>query len=81
MDVKEKNMTIEVKKEERENSQALIRRFTKKVKRSGILIRARKSRFYQPVSKSKEMKKKAALRREKLSKEYQKQAKLGLNKK
>jgi ribosomal protein S21 len=74
-------MSVEVKKEERENSQALIRRFTKKIKRSGILIRARKARFHQPVSQSKEMKKKAALRREKLKKEYQKKAKLGLLKK
>jgi ribosomal protein S21 len=74
-------MSIEVKKEGRENSQALIRRFTKKVKKSGVLVRARKSRFYQPPLKSKEMKKKAALRREKLKKEYQKLVKLGLSKK
>ena len=73
-------MPVEVKKEERENSQGLIRRFRKKVQKSGILARARKTRFHHP-SKSKEMRKKAALRREKLKIEYEKLEKLGLSKK
>lgn len=73
-------MPVEVKKSERENSQSLIRRFTRKVQQSGILLRARKSRFYQR-QKSKKMRKKAALRREKLKKEYEKLKKLGLLKK
>ena len=69
-------MGLEVKKTERETSQSLIRRFTKKVKQSGILLRARKSRFHQR-SKSRQMKKRTALRREKLKKEYEKLKKLG----
>lgn len=73
-------MSIEVKKSERENSQSLIRRFTRKVQQSGILLRARESRFYQR-QKSKKMRKEAALRREKLKKEYEKLKKLGLLKK
>ena len=73
-------MTIEVKKQDREYSQALIRRFTKKVQRSGILLRARKNQFHKPL-KSKGMKKKAALRRENLRSEYEKLRKLGLSKK
>ncbi len=69
-------MTLEVKKQERETAQNLIRRFTKRVQKSGILLKARKSRFYQR-SKSHQMKKKAALRREKLKQEYKKLEKLG----
>ncbi|MDP2966844.1 MAG: hypothetical protein Q8N87_00260 [bacterium] len=73
-------MSLEVKKQERENSQSLIRRFRKKVQKSGILLRARKIRFRQR-SKNKEMKKRTALRREKLKAEYEKLEKLGLSKK
>jgi len=75
-----KYMPVEVKKSERENSQSLIRRFTRKVQQSGILLRARESRFRRR-QKSKKMRKKAALRREKLKKEYEKLKKLGLLKK
>ncbi|GAG98908.1 unnamed protein product [marine sediment metagenome] len=73
-------MTLEVKKQERETTQALIRRFTKKVKQSGILLWTRRGRFHKR-SKSRQMKKRAALRREKLRKEYQKLEKLGESKK
>ena len=73
-------MALEVQKQERETTQALIRRFTKKVQQSGILLRARKSRFHKR-SKSRQMKKRAALRREKLRKEYQELEKLGKSKK
>lgn len=73
-------MGLEVQKQERETTQALIRRFTKKVQQSGILLRARKSRFHKR-SKSRQMKKRAALRREKLREEYQKLEKLGKSKK
>jgi ribosomal protein S21 len=70
-------MGIEVKKQERETTQSLIRRFTKRVQKSGVLRRARDSRFHKR-SKSRQMKKRAALRREQLRKEYQKLKKLGL---
>lgn len=73
-----KNMTIEANKQERENSQSLIRRFRQKIQRSGLLVQARKRRFYQPSVKSKQMKKRTALRREKLKAEYKKLEKLGL---
>jgi len=69
-------MVIEVKKQQRETTQSLIRRFTKKVQQSGILLRARESRFHQR-SKSHQMKQRAALRREKLKREYEKLKKLG----
>jgi len=69
-------MVLEVKKEERETGQALIRRFTTKVKRSGILVRARKGRFFQKL-KSKQLKKRSAIRREDMKKHYEKLKKLG----
>ncbi|OGZ18678.1 MAG: hypothetical protein A2175_00070 [Candidatus Nealsonbacteria bacterium RBG_13_42_11] len=69
-------MVLEVKKGERENSQNLIRRFTKRVQKSGILLWARKRRFHKRI-KSKDMRKKAAMRRENLREEYEKLEKLG----
>ncbi|MDD2696589.1 MAG: hypothetical protein PHE52_00310 [Candidatus Pacebacteria bacterium] len=73
-------MAVEARKQERENSQGLIRRFSKKVQQSGVLVRARANRFFKR-SKSPEMSKRAALRREKLKKEYEKLKKLGLERK
>ncbi|MFH1462643.1 MAG: hypothetical protein ABIG08_03055 [bacterium] len=69
-------MPLEVKKQERETSQALIRRFTKRIQRSGILIWARKNRF-RKRSRSEQMQRRAALRKEKLKEEYKKLKKLG----
>lgn len=69
-------MGIEARKQNRETSQSLIRRFSRKIKQSGILLRARRARFRRPV-KSHQMKKKAALRREEIKKEYEKLRKLG----
>ena len=69
-------MGLEVKKTEKENSQSLVRRFTRKVQQSGILRVARKNRFHHR-QKSKEMKKRATLRREQLREEYEKLKKLG----
>ncbi|OGZ24243.1 MAG: hypothetical protein A2896_00125 [Candidatus Nealsonbacteria bacterium RIFCSPLOWO2_01_FULL_43_32] len=69
-------MALEVKKQERETAQSLVRRFGKRVQQSGLLIRARKTRF-RKRPKSHLAKKRAALRREELRKEYQKLKKLG----
>ncbi len=69
-------MALEVRKQERETSQAIIRRFSTGMKRSGILVRARKVRFRERI-KSQNMQKKAALRRKELSIEYKKKEKLG----
>ena len=70
-------MVIEAKKQERETSQSLIRRFTKRVQKSGVLRQARENRYHKR-SKSQQMKKRAALRREQLRKDYQRLKKLGL---
>lgn len=69
-------MSLEIKKQERETSQALIRRFTKGVQQSGILRRARELQFFHKA-KSQNMRKEAALRREDRRKEYKKLEKLG----
>ena len=69
-------MALEIKKEGRETSQSLVRRFSRRMKQSGILLRARKMRF-KGKAKSRQMKKRSALRREELKKEYEKMEKMG----
>jgi len=69
-------MALEIRKKERETSQNLIRRFSRRIQESGILLRARKIRFKER-KKSEQMKKRAALRREELKKEYERLRKLG----
>jgi ribosomal protein S21 len=69
-------MTLKVKKQDKENTQSLVRRFQKSVQQAGILIRSRKNRFHQR-NKSETAKKRAALRKEELRKEYAKLKKLG----
>lgn len=47
---------MKVQKQTRENSQSLVYRFTKAVQKSGILIEARKRKFFEKP-KSKNLKK------------------------
>jgi len=69
-------MVLEVKRRQKESVQSLIRRFTQRVRRSGVLIQARKVRFKEE-SKSKQAKKKAALKKAELRKKYEKLKKTG----
>ena len=69
-------MALEVKRKDKETVQSLLRRFTRNVQQSGILLRARKTRF-KARRKSQQMKKRAALRREEIKKKYEKLKKLG----
>ncbi len=69
-------MILEVKKQNKESSQSLIRRFYRRVQKSGILHRARKNRF-RNRKKSEQMKKRTALRREEMRRKYEKLKKLG----
>jgi len=71
-----KNQKFEIKKQERETNQALIRRFTRRLKNSGILINAKKSQF-RKRPKSSQMRKRAVLRKLEIRKEYEKKIKLG----
>ncbi len=69
-------MPIEIKRKQKESPQNLIRRFSQRIQRSGILIRTRKNRF-KIRQKSKQMKKRSALRREEVRIEYERLKKLG----
>ncbi|MCH7828855.1 hypothetical protein IH982_03300 [Patescibacteria group bacterium] len=71
-----KNSKFEIKRQERETNQALIRRFSRRLKNSGILINAKKSQFRKRV-KSAQMRKRAVLRKLEIRKEYEKKRKLG----
>lgn len=69
-------MALEIKRQARETSQSLVRRFGQRLQRSGILIRARRGRF-KARHKSDATKKREALRREELRQEYRRLEKLG----
>lgn len=53
---------VEVKKKDNESFDSLLRRFNRKIQQSGVLIRARKTRFFEPP-KSRNLQKVAARRR------------------
>ena len=69
-------MPLKVERQPKESSQNLIRRFTQKVRLSGILLEVRKRQFWQRP-KSRQLKKRSALRREEKKREYEKLKKLG----
>jgi len=69
-------MPLEVQKQNRESSQNLIRRFSQRLRKSGVLLEARKRR-YKTGEKSRQLKKRSALRRREKKKEYEKLRKLG----
>jgi hypothetical protein len=69
-------MAFEIKRQGRESSQGLVRRFGQRLQRSGILLRARRKRF-KTREKSATGKKRRALRREELKAEYLRLEKLG----
>jgi DNA-binding transcriptional regulator YhcF (GntR family) len=46
---------IEVKRKDKETSESLIRRFSRRVQQSGILVHARKSRFRTDEKSKREM--------------------------
>ncbi len=70
-------MPLEVKKQDKENAQSLIRRFTRSIQRSGLLRESRKRRFHQR-DMGDLAKKRSALRREQMREEYARLEKLGL---
>lgn len=58
-------MAVEVRRKEKEPVGSLLRRFTRRVQQSGVLLNARRGRFYVK-SKTKRQTKASALRREQL---------------
>lgn len=67
---------VEVKKRENETTAAMLRRFTRRMQQSGILIRARKERFFEQKP-TKRVVRERALRRRKMTKERTRLEKLG----
>ena len=67
---------IEVKKKDRETSESLIRRFSRRVHQSGVLLTARKGRFYAK-DKSRRQVRESAQYRAKVKKEVDKLKKIG----
>jgi len=67
---------IEVKRKEGESFESLMRRFGRKVQQSGILMRARKIRYYTRT-KSRNLQRRSAVRRTELKKEREEAKRLG----
>ena len=70
-------MAIEVRKKERESAGLLLRRFSRRVQQSRILLQAREGRFYRKA-KTKRQKRATALRREQLRAQRKDMMKMGL---
>lgn len=70
-------MAIQVKRRYKETTASLLRRFTRRVQQSGILIQARRVRFREK-EKTKREKRASALRRQKILAEKEKLRKMGL---
>lgn len=67
---------VEVKKREGESPESLLRRFTKRVQSSGVLLRAKQGRYYAP-KRSKLDSKEAAARRQLISEKKEFLRKIG----
>lgn len=67
---------VQIRKRENESTGSLLRRFTRAVKLSGLLIRARSRRYYEPP-KSEFQQKREATRKIMWRKEILRQKKLG----
>ena len=72
---------VEVKRKENESFESLLRRFNRKIQQSGVLIRARRTRFFEPTRSRNLLREDAARRavnREKRE-ELKRQGKLPVN--
>ncbi len=67
---------IEIKRKDRESSESLIRRFSRRVQQSGVLVQARKSRF-RIASKTKRQMREGAMYNQKVKKIVNKLKKMG----
>jgi ribosomal protein S21 len=67
---------VEVKKKDRESSDSLMKRFSRRVQQSGVLLSARKGRFYAKP-KSRRQVRESAMYRAKIKKEVDKLKKMG----
>jgi ribosomal protein S21 len=69
-------MVVEIKKKKGESPESLMRRFTKQVQQSGLVLQVKKTQYLEP-KKNKEKIKKAAQRRDKLNKKREYLKKIG----
>jgi small subunit ribosomal protein S21 len=67
---------VEVKKKDNESFDSLLRRFNRKIQQSGVLVRARKIRFFESP-KSRNLQKVAARRRTQIKAQKEELKKLG----
>lgn len=67
---------VEVKRKDNESFESLLRRFNRKIQQSGVLIRARRIRFFQEP-KSRNLQRVAARRRAKIRAEKEELKKQG----
>ena len=67
---------VQVKRKDNEGAESLIRRFSRKVRESGVLLQAQKVRFHQR-KKSKRRAREEAQRKSELTAEYERKVKLG----
>lgn len=68
---------IEVKRRKGESAEGFLRRFSRKVQQSGVIIEVKKRKFYTKT-KSRNLVRKSALRRQEKRKEYTYLEKMGL---
>ncbi|MEF8846963.1 MAG: hypothetical protein V5A57_00840 [Candidatus Paceibacterota bacterium] len=69
-------MALKVEKNKNEDPQNLVKRFSRRMRRSGILHQARQNQTFER-EKSEQLKKRAALRRKELKEEYERKKKMG----
>ncbi len=67
---------VEVKKKDRESSDSLIKRFSRRVQQSGVLLSARKGRFYAKPQSRRQVRE-SAMYRSRVKKEVDKLKKMG----
>jgi ribosomal protein S21 len=67
---------IEVKKRDKESSESLIRRFSRRVQQSGVLVQARRARFRKDEKTRREMRQ-GAMYKEKVKKVVNRLKKMG----
>ena len=67
---------VEVKKKDNESFESLLRRFNRKIQQSGVLVRARKIRFFESP-KSRNLQKVAARRRSQIKAQKEELKRMG----
>lgn len=67
---------VEVKRKDNESYESMLRRFSRKVQQSGVLLRARRQRFYTKP-KSKNLQRAEAIKRAELREQREELKKLG----